>query len=65
MQTDVGSLLVAVQNGNIQVWSHHPAGGYIGSFLAIHAAGDHVVAMATDQDNEYLFTGDSIYIHTH
>ena len=57
MQPDVGTLLVSLENGNIQVWSHHSAGGYIGCFFAIHVAGDYVVAMNTDPKNEYLFTG--------
>ncbi|XP_071442112.1 WD repeat-containing protein on Y chromosome isoform X2 [Hetaerina americana] len=33
--------------------------GFLGSFLAIHSVGDYVVTMTTDQNNEYLFTGDS------
>ena len=57
MQPDVGTLFVALENGNIQVWSHHSGGGYVGCFFAIHVAGDYVVAMSTDPDNEYLFTG--------
>ncbi|XP_069676341.1 WD repeat-containing protein on Y chromosome-like isoform X2 [Periplaneta americana] len=60
MQKDVGTLLVAIENGNIQVWSHHTGGGYISSFFAIHTAGDYVAAMATDPDNEYLFTGTTV-----
>lgn len=51
------SLFLALENGQVQCWSDHPAGGYQGSFQAIHTAGDYVSAMATDVDNEFLFTG--------
>nr|CAD7445100.1 unnamed protein product [Timema bartmani] len=39
------------------VWSHHSGGGHLGEFFTIHTPGDYVVSMATDPDNEYLFTG--------
>ncbi|KAF2880421.1 hypothetical protein ILUMI_25755 [Ignelater luminosus] len=65
MRPATATLLVAVENGSIQVWSHHPAGGFITSFSAIHTAGDYVISMATDRDNEYLFTGTTAgYIKT-
>ena len=41
----------------MQCWSDHSAGGYQGSFQAIHTPGDYVSAFATDVDNEFLFTG--------
>ncbi|XP_046383836.1 WD repeat-containing protein on Y chromosome [Ischnura elegans] len=78
---DVGTLLVSVEGGNIQVWCHCLTQGikvkdeknkqdkdkkenvsdygFLGSFLAVHSAGDYVVTMNTDEDNEFLFTGDS------
>lgn len=54
---DYGTLLIALENGTIQVWSHHVAGGFITSFSANHKAGDNVICMITDKKNEYLFTG--------
>ncbi|XP_026732970.1 WD repeat-containing protein on Y chromosome-like [Trichoplusia ni] len=56
-QMHVASLLLALENGQIQCWSDHPAGGYQGSFQAHHTAGDYVSAFATDINNEFLFTG--------
>uniref|UniRef100_A0A2A4JIW6 WD repeat-containing protein on Y chromosome n=1 Tax=Heliothis virescens TaxID=7102 RepID=A0A2A4JIW6_HELVI len=57
MQMNVASLLLALENGTVQCWSDHSAGGYQGSFQVIHMAGDHVSAMTTDINNEFLFTG--------
>lgn len=51
----VGTLLVALENGVVQVWNHHVAGGFITSFSAVHKAGDYVIAMTTDEQNEFLF----------
>lgn len=53
----VGTLLVSLENGVIQVWNHHVAGGFITSFSAIHKAGDYVISMCTDEKNEFLFVG--------
>nr|XP_021191177.2 WD repeat-containing protein on Y chromosome [Helicoverpa armigera] len=53
----VASLLVSVENGAVQCWSDHSAGGYQGSFQAIHMAGDYVSSLATDINNEFVFTG--------
>nr|CAI5831958.1 unnamed protein product [Callosobruchus analis] len=61
----VGTLLVSLENGVIQVWSHHVAGGFITSFSAIHKAGDYVLSMCTDVNNEFLFVGTTVgYIKT-
>lgn len=57
MRPDCGTLLASLENGTIQVWSHHVAGGYITSFSAHHKAGDYVISMITDSQNEFLFTG--------
>lgn len=57
MRADCGTLLVALENGTIQVWSHHVGGGYITSFSAIHKAGDYVITMISDSNDEFLFTG--------
>jgi hypothetical protein len=57
MSPIVGTLLVSLENGEIQIWSHHPVGGYIGKFYANHVFNDYVVTMTTDSKNEYLFTG--------
>ncbi|XP_056644787.1 WD repeat-containing protein on Y chromosome [Diorhabda sublineata] len=56
----IGTLLVALENGNIQVWSHHITGGYITQFSAIHKAGDYVISMTTDEENHFLFTGTTV-----
>lgn len=52
--------MIALENGQVQAWSDHPAGGLQGSFQGIHTAGDYVSAFATDVDNDYLFTGTTV-----
>ncbi|KAE8751897.1 hypothetical protein FOCC_FOCC001374 [Frankliniella occidentalis] len=52
----VGSLLVALSSGYVQVWSHHPVGGYLTQFLAVHTVTDYVMSMETDPDCNFLFT---------
>ncbi|CAG9785369.1 unnamed protein product [Diatraea saccharalis] len=52
--------MLSLENGQVQGWSDHPAGGYQGSFQAAHAAGDYVSALSTDPDNRYLFTGTTV-----
>ncbi|CAH0554761.1 unnamed protein product [Brassicogethes aeneus] len=65
MDPDVGTLLISLENGVVQVWSHDVFGSFITSFTTIHRAGDYVLTMATDENNEYLFTGHSAgYIKT-
>ncbi|CAH0554641.1 unnamed protein product [Brassicogethes aeneus] len=65
MDPEVGTLLVSLGNGTIQIWSHDTLGAFITSFSSIHKAGDYVLSMATDEDNEFLFTGHcSGYIKT-
>lgn len=54
---DVGTMIIALENGQVQMWSHHGNGGFLQAFLAIHMAGDHVKSMFSDEMNEYLFTG--------
>ncbi|KAJ8918540.1 hypothetical protein NQ315_013045 [Exocentrus adspersus] len=62
---EVGTLLVGLENGVVQVWNHHIQGSFITSFSAIHKAGDYVISMATDEKNEFLFTGTTVgYIKT-
>ncbi|PZC77345.1 hypothetical protein B5X24_HaOG203504 [Helicoverpa armigera] len=56
-QMHVASLLLALENGTVQCWSDHSAGGYQGSFQVIHMAGDYAACLATDNNNEFLFTG--------
>nr|XP_032514989.1 WD repeat-containing protein on Y chromosome-like [Danaus plexippus plexippus] len=56
----VASLMVALENGQVQCWSDHPAGGLQGSFQGIHTAGDYVSAFATDVANDYLFAGTTV-----
>lgn len=60
-----GTLALALSNGIIQFYSHHEQGTYIAEFNAIHMAGDCIVALATNEKNEYLFTGTAFgYIKT-
>ena len=54
---DIGTMLIALENGQVQMWSHHSNGGFLQAFLAIHMAGDHVKSMHSDDMNEFLFTG--------
>lgn len=57
MDPDIGTLLVSLSNGIIQVWSHHSAGGFITSFCAVHNNSDYISSITTDESNEFLFTG--------
>lgn len=52
--------MLGLENGQIQAWSDHPAGGLRDSFQGIHTAGDYVSALATDVANDYLFTGTTV-----
>ncbi|VVC93729.1 unnamed protein product [Leptidea sinapis] len=62
----VASLILSLENGQVQCWSDHPAGGLQGAFQGIHTAGDYVAAFATDVDNNYLFTGTTVgYVKVH
>ncbi|KAM3959580.1 WD repeat-containing protein on Y chromosome [Aphomia sociella] len=54
------SLMLALENGQVQGWSDHPAGGFKGAFQGVHTAGDYVSALATDTDNQFLFTGTTV-----
>ncbi|XP_045768906.1 WD repeat-containing protein on Y chromosome-like [Maniola jurtina] len=56
----VASLIVSLENGQVQCWSDHPAGGLQGAFQGIHTTGDYVSAFATDVDNDFLFTGTTV-----
>ncbi|XP_035433899.2 WD repeat-containing protein on Y chromosome [Spodoptera frugiperda] len=57
--SQVASLMLSLENGKIQGWSDHSAGGYQGSFHAVHSEGDYVSCLATDVANEFLFTGNT------
>lgn len=54
---DVGSLILSLENGMIQVWTHHPAAGFLTSFSAVHGLNDYAMSLATDPKNKYLITG--------
>ncbi|EGI70048.1 WD repeat-containing protein on Y chromosome [Acromyrmex echinatior] len=60
MKPDVGTLLVALDSGLIQVWTHHPAAGFLGAFSVIHTVGDCATSLATDPENQFFITGHSI-----
>lgn len=52
--------MLSLENGIVQCWSDHPAGGFQGAFQGVHTAGDYVSAFATDVHNDYLFTGTTV-----
>ncbi|XP_059049604.1 WD repeat-containing protein on Y chromosome-like [Achroia grisella] len=54
------SLMLALENGQVQGWSDHPAGGLQGAFQGVHTVGDYVSAFATDTNNRFLFTGTTV-----
>lgn len=59
----IGTLLVSLDSGLIQVWTHHAAGGFLEAFSVIHTVGDCALSLATDRDNHFLVTGKKrIYI---
>ncbi|KAI8422149.1 hypothetical protein MSG28_006060 [Choristoneura fumiferana] len=61
----VASLMLSLENGQVQAWSDHSAGGFKGSFQGVHTAGDYVSALATDVNNDYLFCATTVgYIKT-
>lgn len=65
MTPEYGTLLTALSNGRVLVWSNHNLGGYIDQFNAIHMAGDSVSTMITDSTEKYLFTGTMLgYVKT-
>ncbi|XP_043800374.1 WD repeat-containing protein on Y chromosome isoform X9 [Apis laboriosa] len=57
VKPDVGTLLVSLDSGLIQVWTHHPAGGFLEAFSVIHIVRDCALALATDPENHFLVTG--------
>ncbi|XP_026666531.1 WD repeat-containing protein on Y chromosome [Ceratina calcarata] len=57
---DVGTLLVSLDSGLIQVWNHHPAGGFLQAFSVIHTVEDCALALATDPENRFLVTGHNV-----
>uniref|UniRef100_A0A1A9WKU6 WD repeat-containing protein on Y chromosome n=1 Tax=Glossina brevipalpis TaxID=37001 RepID=A0A1A9WKU6_9MUSC len=52
-----GDLLVALETGAVQIYSHHQRGGFMAQFNAIHKMGDCVLTMTADRKERYLFTG--------
>lgn len=54
---DVGTLLVSLDSGLVQVWTHHPAAGFLTAFSVIHTVGDCATSLATDAENQFLVTG--------
>lgn len=57
LNPETGSLLVSLESGLIQVWTHHTAAGFLTAFSAIHTQGDYALSLATDEKNEFLITG--------
>ncbi|XP_066592071.1 WD repeat-containing protein on Y chromosome [Prorops nasuta] len=55
--SDTGTLLLSLETGLIQVWSHHPGGGFLIAFSSIHSARDCATTLATDISNDFLVTG--------
>nr|XP_033196517.1 WD repeat-containing protein on Y chromosome-like isoform X2 [Bombus vancouverensis nearcticus] len=57
VRPDVGTLLVSLDSGYVQVWTHHPAGGFLQAFSVIHSIRDCALSLATDPKNHFLVTG--------
>lgn len=58
-------LVTSGAEGWIRFWSIHHEGGLLGQFNAAHRIGESVHAMATDEQNNFLFTADTLgYIKT-
>ncbi|XP_024936747.1 WD repeat-containing protein on Y chromosome isoform X2 [Cephus cinctus] len=55
-----GSIMVSLESGLIQVWSHHASSGFLVAFSAIHTRGDYAISLATDPKNDYLITGHTV-----
>ncbi|XP_052902916.1 WD repeat-containing protein on Y chromosome [Anopheles moucheti] len=65
MLAEYGTMVGSLDNGTVQVWSHHPKGGFKGQFNGIHMAGDRIITLATDKANRFLFTGTALgYVKT-
>lgn len=61
----VGTIFAGLDNGKVQVWSHHAMGGYLSEYKAVHSGKDFVISMCTDQKNHYVYTGHMMgYIKT-
>ncbi|XP_020279085.1 WD repeat-containing protein on Y chromosome isoform X2 [Pseudomyrmex gracilis] len=57
---DVGTLVIALDSGLVQMWTHHPEAGFLGAFSVIHTVRDCATSLATDPENQFLVTGHSI-----
>lgn len=57
IKPNIGTLLVSLDSGLIQVWSHHAGGGFLQAFSVIHAVGDCALSLTTDPENNFLVTG--------
>ncbi|EFN73429.1 WD repeat-containing protein 49, partial [Camponotus floridanus] len=60
VKPNVGTILVALDSGLVQVWTHHPAAGFLGAFTVTHAMDDCATSLTTDPENQFLVTGHSI-----
>lgn len=60
MSVEYGTFLAALENGVIQVYSHHRLGEFMVQFNAVHTAGDCVLTMITDSTDTFLFTGTAL-----
>lgn len=60
LNKNTAMLLTSGAEGWIRAWSIHHLGGLLGQFNGGHRVGESIYAMATDGDNEYLFTGDTM-----
>lgn len=57
----LGTIFAGLDNGKVQVWSHHAMGGYLSEYKAVHSGKDFVISMCTDQKNHYVYTGNNEY----
>lgn len=62
---DTAVLVTSGAEGWVRFWSIHHEGGLLGQFNAAHRIGESVHAMTTDQQNNFLFTADTLgYVKT-
>ncbi|KOC66274.1 WD repeat-containing protein on Y chromosome [Habropoda laboriosa] len=57
VRSNVATLLVSLDSGLIQAWTHHSAGGFLQAFSVIHTIGDCALSLASDSKNNFLITG--------
>ncbi|KAJ8045382.1 WD repeat-containing protein on Y chromosome [Holothuria leucospilota] len=57
---DTATLMASGAEGWVRAWSIHHKGGLLGQFNAAHKPKESILTMATDSNNEFLITGDTM-----